>query len=180
MNIFVKSIFCLAGIAAIACSEKSTNRVGNSGAGQNADANPNRATKLENAVNATEIILRRSLQNDSTQSDISSCAPAVEFKLAGLSVTESTLENCKVVGTPEQTTLSQDKRDSFVNFLSTIVLRPASESPCPEGTPESVVTLLIDGKGYSYRSDECGSGGMIVSDSDLFELLKQYHQLFGR
>jgi hypothetical protein len=178
MNFFLKSIFCLAVIAAIACSEKNSNRVGNTG--KNADANPNRATKLESAVSASEIILRRSLQNDSAQSDLSSCAPAVEFKLAGLSVTESTLENCKVVGTPDQATISQEKRDSFVSFLSTIVLKPASESPCPEATPESVVTLLIDGKGYSYRSDECGSGGMIVSDSDLFELLRQYHQLFGR
>jgi hypothetical protein len=76
-----------------------------------------------------------------------------------------------------QATITQEKRESFVAFLSTIVLKPVAETLCPEPVRESVLTLLIAGKWYSYRSEECGSGGLIISDADVFELSRQFNLL---
>jgi hypothetical protein len=177
MKLFHSIIFSLMFITHLSCVEKKDNHAAKSESDNNAEANPTRATKLENAKDATEIVLRKTLKSSAAEANTMNCGRVEEFKLVGLTASDDILENCKSTGTPVQVSITPEKRDTFIKFLSTIVLKPAAEAPCPEPVSESVLTLLIAGKGYSYRSEECGSGGTIVSDADMFELARQFNQL---
>ncbi|MEI8025648.1 MAG: hypothetical protein WCI18_04790 [Pseudomonadota bacterium] len=137
---------------------------------QGADAN--KVVKLEDATSAEEIRLLRDF-------DTLSCGKQWEFKLVGLSLSMIGREGCKEVSKEETVTLTSEQRSQIVEQLASLKLKPAAVAPCPAPSPETIISLVIAKKGYSYRSENCGEGGYVISDEDLdttFKLFLRFHR----
>ena len=116
MKLFHFLLFILMFSTHISCIEKKDNAV-KSESENNAEANPTRATNLENAKDATEIVLRKTLKGSAAETNTMNCGRVEVFKLVGLTASDDILENCKSTGNPVQATITPEKRESFIKFL---------------------------------------------------------------
>lgn len=157
-------------LSTFACKKDTNQKPATDVAGQDADGK--KIIKLEDATNAEDIRVLRNF-------DTLSCGKVWEFKLVGLSLSMVGREGCKEVSKEETVTLTSEQRNQIVDQLGSIQLKAAAIAPCPPPSPETIISLVIAKKGYSYRSENCGEGGYVISDEDLdttFKLFLRFHK----
>jgi hypothetical protein len=160
-------------LASFACKNEKTNKPAkdiSANAPQSEDAS--KIIKLENPTSAEEIRLLKSF-------DVLSCGKTWEFKLVGNSLSMQGREGCKDLEKEDTVTLTNEQRAQIVDQLAGITLKPAAVAPCPAPAPETLISMVIAKKGYSYRSQNCGEGGYVISDEDIdatFKLFLKLHR----
>ncbi len=155
---------------AFACKKDASQKPALDVSEQGADAN--KVVKLEDATSAEEIRFLRNF-------DTLSCGKVWEFKLVGLSLSMIGREGCKEVSKEDVVTLTSEQKNQIIEQLASIKLKAAAIAPCPPPSPETIISLVIAKKGYSYRSENCGEGGYVISDEDLdttFKLFLRFHR----
>ena len=140
-------------LSTIACKKDTIQKPATDVSEQGADAN--KIVKLEDATSAEEIRLLRNF-------DTLSCGKVWEFKLVGLSLSMIGREGCKEVSKEDTVTLTSEQRSQIVEHLASLKLKAAAVAPCPPPGPETIISLVIAKKGYSYRSENCGEGGFVI------------------
>lgn len=136
--------------------------------GQGEDAS--KVLRLEDATNAEEIRLLKSF-------DTLNCGKTWEFKLVGLSLSMQGKLGCKDLDKEETVTLTPEQRTQIVAQLASLRLKPAAVAPCPAPSPETIISLVVAKKGYSYRSQNCGEGGYVIADQDMDDTFKLFLRL---